>query len=283
MALAGRQWMPPAASVTAGAAQIARQEQLRVSGDLYWVSAPMTDLARHAAPRLPTRNLHAHDLPSRTGFMVFEAPLATYLNSEGREVQIAAVSWGPWDGPASQWDHGGIWLSFFSHPAPLFPRQAFTGGTADPAFLAPLMGTVPPVLPDNEAGWPFGELPRRPADPRRHHRAMGARHPCRVAADAPAPRPGNRPAQRTAPPAVGSPARACPLPTSGSSTSAPRPARPARPTGSAGARASTASSGGSAATGAPTGADPAAAAPRTAGSIPISPARTISQSTAPSA
>ncbi len=95
MALVGRQWMPPAASLTAGAAQVARQEQLRVSGDLYWVSAPMTDLARHAAPRLPTRNLYAHDLPSRTGFMVFEAPLATYLNSEGREVQIAAVSSSP--------------------------------------------------------------------------------------------------------------------------------------------------------------------------------------------
>lgn len=158
MALVGRQWVPPAASLAAAAAQVARQERLRVTGDLYWVSATMTDLARHAAPRLPTRNLYAHDLPSRTGFMVFEAPLATYVNSEDREVQIAAVSWGPWDGPASRWDHGGIWLTFFSHPAPLFPRQAFTGGTADPAFLAPLIGTVPPVMPDNEAGWPFGEL-----------------------------------------------------------------------------------------------------------------------------
>ena len=101
MALVGRQWVPPAASLAAGAAQVARQERLRVTGDLYWVSAPMTDLARHAAPRLPTRNLYAHDLPSRTGFMVFEAPLAAYVNSEGREVQIAAVSWGPWDGPAA--------------------------------------------------------------------------------------------------------------------------------------------------------------------------------------
>ena len=158
MALIGRQWVPPAASVAAGAAQVARQERLRVTGDLYWVSAPMTALARHAGPGLPTRNLYPHDLPSRTGFMVFEAPLATYVNGEGREVQIAAVSWGPWDGPAGQWDHGGIWLTFYSHPAPVFPRQAFTGGTADPAVLAPLMGTVPPVLPDNEAGWPFGEL-----------------------------------------------------------------------------------------------------------------------------
>ncbi|HUZ52974.1 MAG TPA: hypothetical protein VMU94_10660 [Streptosporangiaceae bacterium] len=166
MALAGCQWIPPGStSVTAGAAQIARQEHQRVTtADLYWVSAPMTALARHAAARLPTRALHPHDLPSRTGFMVFEAPLATYVNDEGREVQIVAVSWGPWGGPGGRWgsgwwDQGGIWLSFFSHPAPVLPREAFTGGTADRAAMAPLMCTVPPALPDNEAGWPFGDLP----------------------------------------------------------------------------------------------------------------------------
>lgn len=158
MALAGRQWIPPGTNIPAGAAQIARQERQRVSGEQYWVSAPMTALARHAAPRLPSRNLYPHDLPSRTGFMVFEAPLDTYRNGEGREVQIVAVSWGPWDGPGGTWDQGGIWLTFYSHPAPIFPREAFTGGTADPAVLAPLMGSAPPVLPDNEAGWPFGEL-----------------------------------------------------------------------------------------------------------------------------
>jgi hypothetical protein len=171
MALAGCQWIPPGStSVAAGAAQIARQEHHRVTtADLYWVSAPMTTLARHAAARLPPRTLHAHDLPSQTGFMVFEAPLATYANNEGREVQIVAVSWGPWGGPGGRldngrwgsgwWDQGGIWLSFFSHPAPVLPREAFTSGIADQAALAPLMSTVPPMLPDNEAGWPFGDLP----------------------------------------------------------------------------------------------------------------------------
>jgi hypothetical protein len=90
--------------------------------------------------------------------MIFEAPLATYLNDEGREVQIVAASWGPWNGPGGRWDQDGIWLSFFSHPAPVLPREAFTGGIADRAAAAPLMSTVPPVLPDNEAGWPFGDL-----------------------------------------------------------------------------------------------------------------------------
>jgi hypothetical protein len=43
---------------------------------LFWVSAAMTALACHVAPSLPSRDLHAHDLPSPTGLMVFEAPLA---------------------------------------------------------------------------------------------------------------------------------------------------------------------------------------------------------------
>lgn len=162
MTLAGRHVLPPGPDIAVGAARYAAQEQHRVTdGDLYWVSAPMTGLARHAAPQLPTRNLYPHDVPSRSGFMVFEAPLATYINDEGREVQIVAVSWGPWDNRPHRAGQDGLHLSFYSHPAPVFPRAAFTSGTADPAalaFLAPLLGTVPPLLPDNEAGWPFGGL-----------------------------------------------------------------------------------------------------------------------------
>ena len=52
--------------------------------------------------------------------MVFEAPLARYVNNEGREVQIVAVSWGPWNGPAGRWDQGGIWLSFWSATPPRY-------------------------------------------------------------------------------------------------------------------------------------------------------------------
>jgi hypothetical protein len=162
MTLIGRHELPPGRSIAASAARYAAQEEHRVAGgDLYWVSGPMTDLARHAAPQLPTRHLYPHDVPSRNGFMVFESPLATNINDEAREVQIVAVSWGPWDNPARRAGEDGLHLSFYSHPAPVLPRAAFTSGTANPAalaFLAPLLGTVPPLLPDNEAGWPFGEL-----------------------------------------------------------------------------------------------------------------------------
>jgi hypothetical protein len=47
-------------------------------------------------------SVHEHGT-RHTGFMVFEAPLATYVNNEGREVQIVAVSWGPWNGPRGRW------------------------------------------------------------------------------------------------------------------------------------------------------------------------------------
>jgi hypothetical protein len=176
-ALAGRQWLPPGLDMTAGAALIARQEHARVtSGQLYWVSSAMTELACHAAASMPHRNLYPHDLPSPSGFMVFETPLGGYVNTGGRDVQIAAVSWGPWDGPHGAWDQGGIWFSFYSHPAAVIPRQFFTDGTADLAGLgqllipltddpgdslaglSPVAATLPPVLPDNEAGWPFGQL-----------------------------------------------------------------------------------------------------------------------------
>ena len=146
--------------------------------------------------------------------MVFEAPLATYVNGEGRDVQIVAISWGPWGGPCGRWDQGGIWLSFFSHPAPVLPTEAFTSGIADRAALAPLMSTVPPVLPDNEAGWPFGDLPGNQEIPEGTTAtwALATRAAWRLMAS---PSPRKPPSAPTAPPARASPARASPLPTSG--------------------------------------------------------------------
>lgn len=178
MALAGRQWLPPGHTLAAGAAQVAEQECTRVTGaELYWISAPMTELARHAAASLPTYDLYPHDLPSPVGLMVFETPLASYVNPADRRVQIVAVSWGPWDGPGGAWEHGGIWITFYSHPAAVLPPEIFADGSADltglgpllvplngeagteGAMLGPIAATLPPVLPDNEAGWPFGPLP----------------------------------------------------------------------------------------------------------------------------
>jgi hypothetical protein len=161
--LIGRQWLPAAMSADEGAAAIAGQERQRVmAGELYWVSSAMTELARHAASSLPSWNLYKHDLPSGLGLMFFEAPLATYHNDEGRNVEIVAASWGPWSGLSGGWTKGGLWLTFYSHPAPVLPRAAFDASPRrDPGWLT-LAQALPPILPDNEAGWPFGTLDTLP-------------------------------------------------------------------------------------------------------------------------
>jgi hypothetical protein len=107
----------------------------------------MTDLGRHAAPQFPTRNLYPHDVPSQSGFMIFETPLATYRNDSGREVKIVTASWGPWNGPAGIWDDGELWLSFYSHQAALFPD-----GTQLAAVRITRSGRRPADPADNEAG-----------------------------------------------------------------------------------------------------------------------------------
>jgi hypothetical protein len=223
-------------------------------GDLYWVSAPMTDLARHAVPSLPTRSLHPHDLPSPAGLMVFEAPLARYLNSECREVEIMAVSWGPWDGPAGLWDQGGTWLTFWSHPAPVLPRAAFAGDAADLAALGP-MPALPPVMPDNEAGWPFGNLPAGPTFPRAPPppgRWSPAGHGASCSSPSPSPK-------RAGPRGVRRRLACAGLPDTGVRVVRIRRCEPP-PAGrrGAGAAAITRSSGGSAGAGGTTGAAPAA-------------------------
>ncbi len=157
-ALIGRQQLPHGLPADAGAAHVAVQERRRVmAGELYWVSAAMTGLARHAAPGLPSWHLYPHDVPSQHGLMVFETPLASYRNDLGRQVEIVAASWGPWHGPAGGWPGGGLYLTFYSHPAPLLPLGAFGHG-AGKLEWAGLAAQAPPVLPDNEAGWPFGRL-----------------------------------------------------------------------------------------------------------------------------
>src|SRR5438309_8242347 len=80
MMMAGLQRMgfdddPPAA-----AARLARAERNRVRGHLYWVSNPMTTLARTAGAQLSEQVFYPHELPSRTGFMVFEDPLGSWVN-----------------------------------------------------------------------------------------------------------------------------------------------------------------------------------------------------------
>jgi len=95
--IAGSREIRPPGPLPGSAARLAADERHRVTdGELYWVSREMTELARHAGRQLSRYELFEHDLPSRSGFMVFETPLtgpsrggrrgscATILDSSGR-------------------------------------------------------------------------------------------------------------------------------------------------------------------------------------------------------
>ena len=92
--IAGSQEIRPPGPLPRSAARLAEDERHRVTGgELYWVSREMTELARHAGRQLNRYELFEHDLPSRSGFMVFETPL-TSACVDGIRLEIVAVSWG---------------------------------------------------------------------------------------------------------------------------------------------------------------------------------------------
>lgn len=59
------------------AQQIAAAETARLGGDLFFVGADMVELAQHAVKTLPDFTLQPEDLPSKSGFIVFETPIGT--------------------------------------------------------------------------------------------------------------------------------------------------------------------------------------------------------------
>jgi hypothetical protein len=162
--LHGSQEVRPPGPLPTAAAWLAQQEHRRIlSGDLYWVSAEMTELAHHAGCQLSRYELYEHDLPSRSGFMVFQNPIARATDSDGVAVDIVAVSWGllPPSTPLLQrhdtasgpvelvighdWVHGAICCTFYSdHHS--YQRRLHRFPDPD----RPLPQDHAPVLPDNE-------------------------------------------------------------------------------------------------------------------------------------
>jgi hypothetical protein len=163
MVMAGRQSIRPLGVLAESATRLAIEERRRVmDGDLYAVSADMTELARHAGTQLSGDELYPHDLPSAAGFMVFGEPIASY-DSEGFTAEIVAVSWGithdlltidvgPFIVPVgSSWAcEGAVWFTFYTDPLWFITSNL---ATADASAIQ-----AGPFLPDNELIWPFGEV-----------------------------------------------------------------------------------------------------------------------------
>lgn len=65
------------------------------SAELFFVAAPMAELAMAASASMPAFDLDAEDLPSLTGLIIFEQPIAIDANSEGsgEPMFISGASW----------------------------------------------------------------------------------------------------------------------------------------------------------------------------------------------
>jgi hypothetical protein len=152
MIAVGKQPMRPPGPAHLAAVELARQERARVrDGGLYWVDPAMTALAVHAGAQLPFHEIYAHDLPSERGFIVFAEPIGSYRNIHGDMARIVAASWGPFTDPDEAWTGGGVWITFYADLAHLpYPGRA--------RQLAVDLDCGVRLLPDNEAGWPFGLL-----------------------------------------------------------------------------------------------------------------------------
>jgi hypothetical protein len=79
------------------------------AAELFYVSADMTDLARHAADTLTDYRLHPEDLPAQIGVMVYEHP-PVEGTAAARHNAVSIVTWGP--------GRGGLWVHTWATTSP---------------------------------------------------------------------------------------------------------------------------------------------------------------------
>jgi hypothetical protein len=142
------------------AAIIARSMAAQLpAAELFFVSADMTDLARHAATTLADYRLHPEDLPASVGLMVYEhAPVQGTANS--RRDGITMVSWGPgrgglwvhtWATVAESWQHGGE--ARLGRALAEVPHEELLARAVRAARQHPITTDDPPPDPDQAADW----------------------------------------------------------------------------------------------------------------------------------
>lgn len=156
---------------------ISRLEAERLEdAELYYTTAEAARLAVSLAPNYLGDVLRDDEAPARAGFMVFEEPIGTVVNSavtarnaigveysmDRKNVHIVAASWGPYrDERATR---ASMWMTFWS-PADLdrevtdyLARMAASGTPAPPReyLRIALEETIGPLHWDNEMFLPYG-------------------------------------------------------------------------------------------------------------------------------
>lgn len=170
---AGKQNMKPPTNPTRGAAILAAEEIRRLaSAELFFVSADMTDLAVAAAKSLPAFSLMPEDLPSPSGFVLFQRPIVTSRTDAwslppqedgsllGGDVQIVAASWSHWDGGGQlDWPMGGAWITFFDDRDSTI-ETGVKQGIIRAEQVDMIRRRLPRVGLANEVQTPFSAVPR---------------------------------------------------------------------------------------------------------------------------
>jgi hypothetical protein len=101
----------------ASAAFLLSEERRRLmSASLYSISSEMTQVAISAGRKLPSWEVRPEDIPSESGLMVFDEPIAYYEMDdpveEPKVVSIIGVSWGSTEAVEEPDEH--VWVTFWS-------------------------------------------------------------------------------------------------------------------------------------------------------------------------
>lgn len=115
------------------------------AAELFFVSTPLTELARSAGTSLPEYRLHAEDLPAPVGLCVYAAPAAAIGDGE-----VRMVLWGP--------TTGGLMVSFWADSLQFWADIASDAGWDEPEVITrfgPLAFLHAAVFPwrDIPQGW----------------------------------------------------------------------------------------------------------------------------------
>lgn len=121
----------------------------------YFVTADMVAVARAAAPSLPTESLGKDALPSPTGFMTFDAPIAVAEFAD-QDAPIIGVAWSEY----SHFDHD---YGDGDHSACTCPEEDFDldcpfVGSAEGVEIAPLVLYKSQMIPLGVYCWDFGDV-----------------------------------------------------------------------------------------------------------------------------
>lgn len=152
-----RQTCYPISMAPAQAARflVAAEEQRLKAADLYFVSKDMTSLARVASRSLPEFTLLPDDLPSKSGLIYWDEPIAEIEYDEGPSYVVAA-SWSHWL-PGGVWNRlGAVWVTWYVDRQRLLDSphgQAQLSGRERELFRS----RTARLLVDNESQLPFSQ------------------------------------------------------------------------------------------------------------------------------